>query len=250
MVQSVGRSLELLEAVAATQDAGLLELAERTGLSPSTTHRLLSTLVAYGYVVQDPQSSRYRLGHRLMALAGGAADRTARLRETARPRLGRMRDAYDETVNLTVLDRFSIVYVDQVESSRPVRMFSRIGNRVPAHASGAGKAMLAYQPPAALAALFASAPYEALTPRTITDREALAAELERIRERGYAMDDEEYDEGVACVAAPIFGAGGVVEGALSVSGPVGRMQRLDLAEVGAAARSLTAEVSAELGFAP
>jgi IclR family acetate operon transcriptional repressor len=246
-VQSVGRSLELIEAVARLGDAGLVELSEATGLSPSTTHRLLATLIAYGWVAQDPRTSRYRLGQRLVAIAGGAEARSARLRAAAQPAMRRLRDEYDETTNLVVLDGLSIVYIDQVESSRPVRMFSQIGNRVPAHASGAGKAQLAYQPHAVVDALSAREPFDALTPRTITAASALHEELARIRARGFAFDEEEYDEGVTCVAAPVFDHSGEVLAAISMSGPSARMSRLDLMRVGERIVQMAGEVSGQLG---
>ena len=247
-VQSVVRSLELLEAVAGHAESGLLDLANRTGLRPSTAHRLLATLVERGYVVQNPQNSRYRLGHRIVALAGRAEDRMARLRASVRPWMRQILEQYDESTNLTVLDRFSVVYVDQLESSRAVRMFTRIGSRVPAHATGAGKALLAFQPPAMLDQLYAGEPFAQLTARTITSADGLREEFERVRRLGYALDREEYDDGVACVAAPIFDHTGETLAAISISGPVDRINRLDLREVGERLAEQTLEISRELGF--
>src|SRR6201991_2552041 len=99
-VQSVVRSLRLLEEIASSAETGLIELTRRTGLSPSTTHRLLATLIECGYVVQGPSSNRYRLGHRVAALSGSIDDRLARLRAAAKPLMLRLRDEYDETTNL------------------------------------------------------------------------------------------------------------------------------------------------------
>lgn len=247
VVQSVVRSFELLEAVAAADEIGLVELAHRTGLQPSTTHRLLATLIECGYVVQNPQTSRYRLSHKVVELAGGPEHRIERLRIAVRPHLMAIRDATDETTNLCVLDRFTIVYVDQAESGRAVRMFSEVGRRVPAHACGAGKVMLAHQPPEVLEALIARAPLPALTSHTLTTVEELRVELRRARSRGYAVDREEFEDGVACVAAPILGPGDEVLAAISVSGPAPRLLRRDLAALGELVREHVAAVSRELG---
>ncbi len=247
VVQSVARSFHLLEAVATEDEIGLVELAHRTGLQPSTTHRLLATLVECGYVVQNAQTSRYRLSHKVVELAGGPEHRIERLRTAVRPHLVAIRDATDETTNLCVLDRFTIVYVDQAESGHAVRMLTELGRRVPAHACGAGKVMLAHQPPDVIASLMARAPFAALTPHTLTAAAKLDVELQRARSSGYAIDDEEYEDGVACVAAPIFGADGEVLAAISVSGPAARVMRLELTALGELLRRHVREISRELG---
>ncbi len=249
-MQSVARGFDLLEAVAAADEIGLVELAHRTGLQPSTTHRLLATLIACGYVVQNPQTSRYRLSHKVVELAGGQEHRMQRLRTAVRPYLLMIRDATDETTNLCVLDRFTIVYVDQAESSRTVRMFTELGRRVPAHACAAGKAMLAFESPDVLADLRQRAPFSSLTPHTITDAEELEAELRSAHSLGYAFDREEFEDGVFCIAAPIFGSNGEVLAAASVSGPAARLQRNDLNELGELVRGRMLEVSRELGYEP
>ena len=245
-VQSVVRSLRLREEIAASAEVGLIELARRTDLSPSTAHRLLATLIECGYVVQGPSSNRYRLGHRVAALSGSIDDRLARLRAAARPCMAKLRDEYDETTNLSVLDGVNLVYIDQLGSSRAVRMFTRIGSHVPGYATGSGKAMLAFSEDTLLQELFEQEPYEQFAPNTITTASRLREELELIRSRGYSLDREEYDEGVVCVAAPIFNhASGL--GALSVSGPASRMYRLDLSLVGEQVAAQALAISRELG---
>ena len=225
------------------------EVAARTGLVVSTAHRLLAGLADRGYIGQNPANGRYALGFKVLELAGGLEVRTAALRAAARPHLERVQQATAETANLVVLDGDRVIYVDQVEGSHSVRMFTRPGSSALAHATGSGKAILTYLPAAAIAALYPRArePFERLTPRTLTTLDALRQDFVRIRRRGYALDREEHEEGVSCVATPVFDRSGAACGAISLSGPTSRIVRADTGTLGLLLRSQAAEISAALG---
>jgi DNA-binding IclR family transcriptional regulator len=248
-VQALARGLSLLEALAACDEVGLVELSVATGLRPSTTHRLLATLIGSGFAAQNPATGHYRLGHKVLELAGGGRGQVARLRRAARPHLEALAGALDETVNLVVLEGRSAVYVDQVESTRPVRMFTVIGRRAPAHATAAGKAMLAHADAPALERLWAAEPFERFTPRTIVGADALRAELAVVRGRGHAVEHDEFEEGVSCVAAAVLDHGGAVAGAVSVAAPSSRLARLDETRLAAVVVEAARASSAELGWA-
>jgi DNA-binding IclR family transcriptional regulator len=245
-VQSLDRAFDLLEALAAAGDLGVTELANRTGLVPSTVHRLLATIVKRGYVVQD--GGRYRLGYKLAELAGGVEPDVDRLRMVARPHLEQISRATGETVNLTVLDGDRVVYVDQVEGTRRVRMFTVVGTAALAHTTGAGKAILAHRPPGTAAQLYAGRePLERLTPATLVTVGELEQDFARIRARGYALDAEEHEAGVGCVACAVLDGAGEPVAAISVSGPTARILHDDREALGALLMRHAAEVSAALG---
>jgi IclR family acetate operon transcriptional repressor len=217
-VQSLDRALDLLEALASTDELGVSDLAARTGLVPSTAHRLLGTLVARGYAAQSSASGRYLLGYKLLELTSGLQDRLGRLRAAARPHLEAIQAETGETTNLVVLEGRNAVYVESVPGTRAVRLFTEIGQAIPAHTSGSGKALLAWADAAAL-----PAELPASTPRTLTTLAALQEDLAQVRNRGYATDDEEHELGVACVAVPVFDRAGTAVAAISVSGPAPRI---------------------------
>src|SRR3954469_6086970 len=247
-VQTLDRALDLLEALAASDELGVSEIAARTGLVPSTAHRLLGTLVARGYAAQSPASGRYLLGYKLLELTSALQDRLQRLRTAARPHLEAIQRQTGETTNLVVLEGRDVVYVDSVSGTRSVRLFTEIGHAIPAHTSGAGKALLAWRDPADVEALLGGAPLPASTPRTLTTLDALREDLARIRRRGYSTDNEENELGVACIATPILDPGGLALAAISISGPASRILHADTADLAGVLREHAEAVAAALGM--
>jgi IclR family acetate operon transcriptional repressor len=217
-VQSLERAFDLLERMAdAGGEVGLSELSASSGLPLPTIHRLMRTLVGCGYVRQQ-SNRRYALGPRLIRLGESAA----RLLGTwARPYLARLVEETGETANMALLDGDEAVYVAQVPSKHSMRMFTEVGRRVLPHSTGVGKALLAHLPPEEVRALLARTGMPAATERTITTPEDFLAALERVRKDGYAVDNNEQELGVRCLAVSIPGS--PTAAAISISGPAGRL---------------------------
>lgn len=248
-VQSVDRALDLLEALAGNDgEVSITSLANRTGLHVSTAHRLLATLLRRGYVRQNPDTSRYYAGVKLATLAEGRS-RYGELRLRARGILRSLAESTRETANLIVLDDTTAVYLETVPGPQMVRLFTTVGNRVPLHATGAGKALLAWLPAPRREAILARVELRPHTGRTISDPAALRRAIEDIRERGYSIDDEEYDDGVRCVAVPVGPLGAPIA-ALSVSGPASRLGRSRLGELAPIVRRAATELAEALRERP
>ncbi len=248
-VQSVERTLDILESlVEFGSEVGLVEISQTVGLPLATVHRLLGTLIRRGYVKQNRQNRKYSLGFRALQMGNDMRQRFS-LRLEARPFLQRLMERSGESANLAVLDDGEVVYIDQAQSSRILRMFTQLGNRVPAHSTGSGKAMLAFATPETVSGVLRRYGMPVRTPNTIVDKRRFEEELERIRKTGYALDDQEHEEGVRCLAVAVRDASGQVVASLSISGPA---TRLDDAHLGAFTPEIIdcgAKLSARLGFA-
>lgn len=217
-VQSVTRAFSLLETLAeADQELPLAELALRTGLAQPTAHRLLRTMQAKGYVKQTPSRS-YSLGSGLIGLGERA---TPPLASRAVPYLKDLEEMSQETANLAVLDGDMIAYIAQIASRHQMRMFTEVGRRVPAHAAGAGKAILSSLPEPRVREIADTTGLEGFTNTTLTTTDALIADLRETRRRGFALDDGEREVGVRCIAVPIPDSS--PRAALSISGPAARV---------------------------
>ena len=217
-VQTIERAFHLLEVLAAGGgEMSISQLADESGLPMPTIHRLLRTLVAQGYVRQQP-SRRYALGPRLIWL-GESAERL--LAAWALPHLEKLVAELDETVNVAMLDGDRAVYVAQVPGTRPMRTFTEVGRRVHLHSTGVGKALLAALPDEQMIDLVGRIPLPANTEQTIVDRDLLLADLRAARVNGFSVDDGEQDIGVRCVAVAM--PADTVRAAISVSAPSVRL---------------------------
>ena len=210
LVQSVDRTLTLLEVLSDYSDGlGITEISDLVGLHKSTVHRLISTLIYKGYVVQDKESNKYKITFKLFELGSKKVDKLDLLK-ISKP-YTKIREEAD------------IVYIDKVEANNTISMKSRIGNRAPMYCTATGKAMLAFLPKDEILKVWHSSKIAKLTENTITDFITFKKELQAIRENGYAIDNEENEIGVKCVGAPIFNMSGDVVAAISVTGPVTRI---------------------------
>ncbi|WP_232825075.1 MULTISPECIES: IclR family transcriptional regulator [Salinicola] len=245
--QSLVRGLTILEALAAAPNGlALSEVADALGLAPSTAHRLLQALHQQGFITQDGTNGLWRIDVKTFRIGNSfleARDFVA----TARPFLRRLTALSGETANLGIRDDGMVVYLAQSESQQMMRMITRLGSRAPLHASGVGKALLAWMPEQEFERVMGGRVLEGETPNTLTDLETLRAQLETIRRQGYAVDREEHAIGLNCVAATLHDESGLPLAAISVSGPVARIDDSRLPELAALVADTAREITARLG---
>ncbi|MDX1529239.1 MAG: IclR family transcriptional regulator C-terminal domain-containing protein [Gammaproteobacteria bacterium] len=230
-VQSLSRALGLLEHLAAAAERGisLTDLARRARLAPSTTHRLLATLEKQGFAELDTERGLWFVGVRTFVV-GNAFLAHRDFVATARPFMRQLMEESGESVNLGILDEGELVFLSQVECREMMRMFVRLGARVPAHASGVGKALLAALSESEVDAILEKRGLQRFTDNTIDARAILRDDFARVRERGYAFDDEEHAVGLRCVASTLHDELGEPIAAISLSGPRARItdQRVEI----------------------
>ena len=248
-VQALDRALGLCAVIAEADGLTLSQIAERTELPASTAHRLLTTLAAHGFVETNEADRTWAIGVEAFRV-GQAFSRRMRPIAAARPVMRDLMEETGETANLGIFEGGDAVFVAQVESREPIRAFFRAGERRAAHASGIGKALLATRSDEEVGRWLAGRELEGYTPKTITSPDLLRAELEAVRLRGYAVDDEERGLGMRCIAAAVFDENGEAVAALSISGPVQRLAPEEVRRLGpivlAAADRLTRAIGGRL----
>jgi IclR family acetate operon transcriptional repressor len=245
--QAVERALAVLRVLeGGPPTMALTELARRTGLSPSTTHRLLRALCDAGLLRQNPVDDRYGFGPRLVVLGQRAA--AALGLGAARPILEALATATGESVNLGLLDGDEVLVLLFIASSQRLRFDQEAGSRVPAYASAMGKVLVAFHPRPD--DVLKTLPRLArITGSTITSRAALRDELDEVRARGWALNDQEREPGVRTVAAPVLTADGTAQVAIAVQGPTVRITDERVGELAPVVQAAAAEVAGQLGTA-
>ena len=246
-VQSVERIFQLIESLAAhPAGAGLQRLAQDTDLAKSTVHRLLASLVSLGYAAQD-ENGRYRLTLKMFELSSGIVN-SMDIMDVAKVHLERLAQRTGEAVHLVIRDGQDIVYIYKTESG-PMRMSSRVGLRSPLYCTGVGKAILATLPADEVTNIWQHATPQKLTAHTIVEFDALQAQLAEVRTNGYAIDDEENELGVRCVAVAIPGVGGRADSAFSISGLAPYMTPERIRRIATLAQDARTDIMADLGLA-
>jgi len=247
IIQSLDKGLMLLETVEqAKAPVGLADLATRLGWDKATIHRLLATLERRGYLLRDPSTRRYALGLKIFGLYESAT-RSFDIQRETRPYLARIAEHTGETAHLAVALSGSIVFIDRVASSESLAVNTQIGAQEPLFCTALGRAILAYLPEEELRR-HVPAPLPRYTRKTVSTIPALRASLDSVRSRGYAVDDEEYLQGIRCVASPILGPAGAPVAAIGISGPLTRLSMATLRRFGGEIRRAARELSERAGW--
>jgi len=246
-LSSVANSIRLLTSFSGDEDElGITTLAGRLRLAKSTVHRLAATLTSAGFLEQNSDNGKYRLGVALFEL-GALVRRRMDVANEARPKLRELLEKTGETVQLGIVDHQSVLYVYEMESRHAIRMAAAVGGRAPLHCTALGKVLLAFQPAEYVKQIVGNGikPY---TPKTMTRRDELAAMLEEVATREYAIDDEESEPGLRAIAAPVRNHTGSVIAALGVAAPVQRMTKKVMQDCVPDVIATAAAVSARLGY--
>jgi len=247
MIQSLERGLAILELVAKdTSGVTMAEVSRRIGLHTSTTFHLLRTLTSLGYLVQDEVTREYRLGSKVFRLAASAWTEV-QIFNISGPFLTEMAQQTGETSHLAVFEHGEVIVINKVDGSSPVRLTDRVGYPRPAHCTAIGKVLLAHLPEAELMAFLHAHELRPFTPKTITAVPILEQELVRVRNQGYAFDDEEHLQGIRCLAAPVRNFTGQVVAAIGISGPVWRVSLDRVAQLIEVVKGVGHRLSQQLG---
>jgi IclR family acetate operon transcriptional repressor len=245
-VQALDRALGLLSDLARADEKTLTELSLKTGMAPSTAHRLLVTMQRHGIVAYDETTQNWMVGVEAFRI-GSSFVRRMKVVQAGRPIMRELMEATGETANLGVADAGEVVFVSQVETHEAIRAFFPPGTRGPMHASGIGKALLSELPRDSVQRILQKRGLYSFTPKTLTSTDALFADLNRIRNRGWSVDDEERNIGMRCLAAPIYNEHGEAVAGVSISGPSVRLSDEKLGEYGPVVKRAAARITDTIG---
>jgi IclR family KDG regulon transcriptional repressor len=247
-VKSVDRALQILKLVARKKEgSGVTELSNGVDINKSSVYRILSTLVKHRLVEQDPSTEKYKLGYGLLELSTRLLE-SIDLRTEAYPFLRELEKETNEVIHLVVYDQGKVVYIEKLEGTETLRMHSQMGRRAPVHCTAVGKAILAYLPTEQVYDILNHHGMSRHTPKTITELDPLMEQLQEVRERGFALDNEENEMGIICVAAPIFDHRAKAFAAISVSGPIMRMSDERQGQLIDLVKETSVKISQRMGY--
>ncbi|MEW5872757.1 MAG: IclR family transcriptional regulator [Chloroflexota bacterium] len=241
-IQSLARGLKILDLLGQSPDGiRITELAETLAVDKGSASRLMSTLARYGYAEKDESTRRFHLGPQVVSLSRSVLARLP-LREAAKPYLRQLMERTGECAHLAIAAQGKTLYIDQVESPATLRVNAQVGTMNPLHCTALGKTLLAFSD------LDLPASLESFTPQTITDIEALGRHLDEVRRLGYAVDDEEFDPGVRCIAVPVFDFRGKAVGSIGISGPSSRLSAEKLPDLAMIVMEIGKSLSERMTF--
>ena len=247
-IQVAERLFQVIERLAENGPMGIMDLSAELGFHKSTTHRLVTSLQYMGYIRQDEESLKYALSLKFLEIGSKILEQT-NMASLIHPSLKKLSEQTGETVHLVRREGTEAVYIDKVESTvSSIRMVSRVGSRIPLYCSGVGKAIMATLPDEEVKKIWNESIIEKKTDKTITDFSQMQEVLEEVRQNGYALDDEENEKGVRCIAACLHGYQKEVKYAFSISGPTSRMTRERVKELAVDVKKVQEELSRELGY--
>ncbi|MFC0558830.1 IclR family transcriptional regulator [Halalkalibacter alkalisediminis] len=248
MVKSVDRALQLIHLVSQNKEGrGVTELATHLDLNKSSIFKLLSTLVSHGYIEQDPNTKKYRLGYKYLELSSILLE-SIDLRTEAKPFLEELESLTNEVIHLVVYDQGEVIYIEKLEGSETLRTHSKVGRRAPMHCTSVGKVILAHLPEHEVSAIIDKYGLPRHTEKTITDRDQFLLELQKIKRKGFGVEVEENEAGISCMATPIFDNRGKIVAAVSISGPSTRLTKERIERLSSILIEVGSKISRRLGF--
>lgn len=248
MVKSVSRALDIITLVSSKRDGlGVTEIANQIDINKSSVYRILSTMAQYGYIEQDRESGRYKLGYKFLEISSKLLE-SIDLRTEAKPYLKELENETNEVIHLVVYDQGEVVYIEKLEGNETLRMHSKVGKRAPMHCTSVGKAILAHLPSSVVLDILERKGMPMHTDKTITNKDDFLKELIQVKQKGYALDLEENEWGIICIAVPIFDHLGKVAAAVSISGPTIRMKDDRLKHLQARMKYIGRQISSRLGY--
>ena len=247
-VQTIDRAIDIIELLSTEKDGmGVTDIGKRLDLHKSTVHRLLNALAERGYIEKEPKHGYYKIGLKFIEITSLYLNKLE-LKTEAQPYLRRLAEIAGQPVHLAILDGGEAVYIEKIEALNSMRMYSQIGKRVPVHCSAIGKVLLSGLEKNSIDALLDKYEFVSLTKNTIITKKELVRQVQDVRKLGFAVDDEEHEQGVRCIAAPVYDYTGKIIAAVSVSGDKRIIEKNKDEEISMYVIGAAGEISKRMGY--